>query len=427
MFLSFSLTGCGGGSDGKKDDKSSNYRVSFYDSVLDFNGSVEVNKSNPTINLSQVKDMLGITTPLYRALSSIDVSSETSYAITVNTNFYAAPDVIEITDHDGLNDIRDNLDGTYILLNDIPLDTGVDPNNGWDPIGNDSNPFTGIFSGNGNTISNLWINRTTTDNVGLFGIIENSQIKNIGVEIPNDKEMKGKDNVGGIAGWVRSSSIISNSYSIGSVSGTYSIGGIVGYIIGSSNITNSYSTANVNGSQLVGGIAGSLYASSIRNSYLIGTISGNSNYVGGIAGSLYSSSITNSYSMGTISGTGNYVGGIAGIVHGYSSITNNAAINPSVTGTSNVNRVAGFVEDSTVENNFALDSMVVSSYLSGNAGTDKNETDLKTQSTYSDTVSGDGNGGLGWSFDGDNDSNPWKIDSDEVKNNGYPYLYWQDL
>jgi hypothetical protein len=71
--------------------------------------------------------------------------------------------------------------------------------------------------------------------------------------------------------------------------------------------------------------------------------------------------------------------------------------------------------------------MVVSSYLSGNAGTDKNETDLKTQSTYSDTVSGDGNGGLGWSFDGDNDSNPWKIDSDEVKNNGYPYLYWQDL
>jgi hypothetical protein len=44
-----------------------------------------------------------------------------------------------------------------------------------------------------------------------------------------------------------------------------------------------------------------------------------------------------------------------------------------------------------------------------------------TQETYSNSTT---NGGLGWSF-GDDDGNPWKIDTD--KNNGPPYLYWQEL
>jgi hypothetical protein len=60
----------------------------------------------------------------------------------------------------------------------------------------------------------------------------------------------------------------------------------------------------------------------------------------------------------------------------------------------------------------------------GNGGTLKTEIELKTQSTYSDTINGDGLGGLGWSF-GDNDTSPWK--HDDSKNNGLPYLYWQEL
>ncbi|MDR1911471.1 MAG: hypothetical protein LBQ52_03880 [Helicobacteraceae bacterium] len=47
-------------------------------------------------------------------------------------------------------------------------------------------------------------------------------------------------------------------------------------------------------------------------------------------------------------------------------------------------------------------------------GTNKSDSELITRSTYED--------GLGWRF-GDDDANPWKINSD--KNNGYPYLYWQ--
>ena len=42
---------------------------------------------------------------------------------------------------------------------------------GWQPIGDSSNAFTGQFEGNGFTISNLTIDRSTSD-IGLFGYTE---------------------------------------------------------------------------------------------------------------------------------------------------------------------------------------------------------------------------------------------------------------
>jgi hypothetical protein len=77
----------------------------------------------------------------------------------------------------------------------------------------------------------------------------------------------------------------------------------------------------------------------------------------------------------------------------------------------------------TISNNFALNTMTVTGSTGNNAGTSKTITNLKTQSTYSNPVNGDGNGGLGWKF-GNNDANPWKIVSN--KNNGLPYLYWEN-
>jgi hypothetical protein len=77
-----------------------------------------------------------------------------------------------------------------------------------------------------------------------------------------------------------------------------------------------------------------------------------------------------------------------------------------------------------VSNNFALNTMTVTGNANyGNAGTFKTITDLKTQSTYSNPVNGDGNGGLGWNF-GNDDANPWK--HDPYKNGGLPYLYWEN-
>jgi hypothetical protein len=322
---------------------------------------------------------------------------------------------VEIRTQADLDNVRNNMAGKYMLMNNIALsDSGAGyDSSGWQPIGTQSNPFKGTFDGNGHKITGLWMDRGSTKDVGLFGWTQGATIKNLGVEI-GGRGVKGKDAVGGIVGSMHSSDSITNSYSTGSVSGISWVGGIAGYLYGSCSITNSYSTGSVSGG-VVGGIVGYMYSSSITNSYSTGSVSGSSQ-VGGIAGYVrISSSITNSYSTGSVSGSGSYVGGIAGAMAS-GSITNNAAINPSVSGGSDANRIVGYIYSSTVSNNFALNTMTVTGTASyGNAGTSKTITDLTTQSTYSS--------GLGWNF-GNDENNPWKIDP--YKNNGLPYLYWEN-
>ncbi|MDR0746521.1 MAG: hypothetical protein LBE89_01370, partial [Helicobacteraceae bacterium] len=158
-------------------------------------------------------------------------------------------------------------------------------------------------------------------------------------------------------------------------------------------------------------------------SYSTGNISG-TQYIGGIVGEADSgSSITNSYATGDVSGS-EKVGGIAGYTYGLT-IENNAAINPSVSASSSdVNKIVGYIYGSpTISNNFALETMSITPNGSGNAGTTKTIVELKTQSTYESVISGDGLGGLGWKF-GNDALNPWRIDAN--KNDGLPYLYWEN-
>ncbi|MCL2728303.1 MAG: BACON domain-containing protein, partial [Bacteroidales bacterium] len=101
-----------------------------------------------------------------------DAAAEFTFDITANTTLYAvfqgngtAAAPIEVATVAQLNDVRNQLLWNYILMAD--LDLGVNPYNtdsGWSPIGT----FTGVFDGNGHTISNLYINRGGSDNIGLF-------------------------------------------------------------------------------------------------------------------------------------------------------------------------------------------------------------------------------------------------------------------
>ncbi len=78
-----------------------------------------------------------------------------------------------------LNNIRNNLDGKYILMNDIDLSVYEN----WEPIGTSDAPFTGEFDGDGYQIKNLTIEDNPTEDskhyYGLFGYAMNSNIKNI--------------------------------------------------------------------------------------------------------------------------------------------------------------------------------------------------------------------------------------------------------
>lgn len=76
----------------------------------------------------------------------------------------------------------------FKLMDDIDLTEWIADNNpsqGWVPIGNSSdNSFRGTFDGNNHKITGLYINRSSSDYVGLFGYLYTgySIVKNLKVE-----------------------------------------------------------------------------------------------------------------------------------------------------------------------------------------------------------------------------------------------------
>ncbi|MCT7406699.1 beta strand repeat-containing protein [Aliarcobacter cryaerophilus] len=204
---------------------------------------------------------------------------------------------------------------------------------GFNSIGDNStldnnSRFTGTFDGKGFAISDLYINRPITDQVGLFGYIHDATIKNIGLE--NVSITGGGYWVGGLVGFNRQGTI-QNSHVTGAVSGSYRVGGLVGnnYY---GQIENSYALGSVSGTQSVGGLVGLNDSSgtiTINNSYAISSVTG-SDYIGGFVGSNYNGTIENSYASGSVIGS-SFVGGFFG-VNASGTITNSYYDNQANTG-----------------------------------------------------------------------------------------------
>jgi len=185
----------------------------------------------------------------------------------------------------------------FELMADIDLSayTGTSFNK----IGN----FTGVFDGNGHTISNFTYTSTGTDHIGLFSLsIGPGKIKDLGLINPIVDAGTGSK-VGSLVGeqWGGTSGITGCYVEGGSVSGNSHVGGLVGY-----NeygvITNCYSTGSVSGTTNVGGLVGwsNDYTVVITNCYSTASVSGVSE-VGGLVGkNSGNSTVTNCYSEGRI-------------------------------------------------------------------------------------------------------------------------------
>lgn len=171
-------------------------------------------------------------------------------------------------------------------------------------IGNYDNfkPFTATFDGNEKTISNVYINND--DNYcGLFGVIAEATIKNLGVVNCN---INGTEYLGGLVGYVYGStnelhpfgtSNIENCYVTGTVNGTgHYVGGIVGSVKESAanylNISNCWSGCDVSGQKYVGGIMGSFVnTGTMEYCYATGDIYGN--FAAGIIGAVSGATVKN--------------------------------------------------------------------------------------------------------------------------------------
>ncbi len=209
------------------------------------------------------------------------------------------------TDLQGMNG---DLSANYVLGSDIDAyeTSSWNGTEGFMPIGGATGAFSGTFDGLGHTISNLTINRPSTDYVALFGYVDtDATIRNVGLV---NADVTGRNTVGGLVGW--NSGTVSNSYVGGSVDGNQNVGGLVGSNPGGT-IDNSYATANVTGTaNNIGGLVG-WNSGTISNSYAAGIVSG-LYYIGGLVGYGWTgSSIDNSYATGNVNGD-DYTGGLVG-------------------------------------------------------------------------------------------------------------------
>ena len=243
----------------------------------------------------------------------------------------------------------ETLGKNYRLKADLNLkDT---PFNG---IGSAARPFTGMFDGQGHTISHVTVNAPEGENAGFFNVIKGATIRNLKLV---DVEITGKTNVGGLAGSAQVqldsddlsknvANLIGGCSVSGTVTGTKNVGGLVGLNEGKTDPKTLFSIASavdkcaasvtVNGKEMTGGLVGK-NGGTITKSSSGGTVKGDTTtggLVGDSSGDIYDShtsctvagsshtggfvgfsdgAVKNCYSIGGVSGT-DYTGGFAGVI-----------------------------------------------------------------------------------------------------------------
>jgi hypothetical protein len=308
------------------------------------------------------------------------------------------------------DDADDDSDGDLYNDADDATDSGNDE--GFSPIGNSTTQFTGSYDGDEYTISNLFINRPTTDYVGLFGRTNGATIEYIGLLNVN---ISGAYYVGGLVGYNYLCNI-SNSYAMGDLSGTSRVGGLVGQNSGNdpnfSTISNSYATGDVSGSSIAGGLVGYCYDySTINNSYATGDVSGTAN-LGGLVGLNESANIYNSYSTGDVtrlSGTSTNIAAFCGDPGDWEISKCFSTGSVFYTGDNDPTDKGFLGSDGSNPNNVDnfFDSEA-SNQTSGYDATAKTTSEMKTQSTFTN-----------WDFTADPDKD-WNIQSGTYIS--YPYI-----
>jgi len=225
-------------------------------------------------------------------------------------------DSYSISTCQGLQDIRNDLGGDYVLLNNIECSgfyfepIGYADGNYWEDMFGD--PFTGTLDGQGYVISNLNINGYN-QGTGLFSYTYDATIYDVGLE---NVDISGYSAVGAVVGYAYGDTVIERVHSTGNVyASDYYAGGLVGLLSGS-DIYDSYSHADVSSSgDEVGGLVGYMEqntCANLFNTYATGDVSGNSK-VGGLVGETYSyCEIRYSYATGSVSGN-SPVGGLIGL------------------------------------------------------------------------------------------------------------------
>ncbi len=238
--------------------------------------------------------MAGITLLLQISTAAAELPYDYTKHTVVPDNYTA------IYTFDDLNIV--DLDGNYILMNDIDC-SGED----FSPIGSSDTPFTGVFNGNGFSLSNLNL-VAVNDYTAMFAACSGATIKNLIIENATAdvlSETNANSYVACIAAYISDQTQINNCYVSGNLTsdatGISYVGGVAAYV-DASNISNCSSFVNANGISRengiseIGGVAGIIIGDSqVLSSSFDGSVTGNATTVnaGGIVGSSKRGTVNN--------------------------------------------------------------------------------------------------------------------------------------
>ena len=232
---------------------------------------------------------------------------------------------------------------------------------GWLPIATN---YSGIFEGNGHSISSLYINRTEDSAGSMQGLFSdlaaNAQIRNIQLLHVN---IQGFASVGALVG--SNSGIINASSVTGRVTANSDVGGLVG--INSGQVISSFANTTMTASMARGGGLVGRNHGSVSASHGGGNVMGGSR-LGGLSG-VNDGSILNSYATAVVSGTETSSHDIGGLVGRNNNLITNSYATGAVTATGNhVGGLVGFNNNGGIANTYAAGSVMGASQVGGLIG-----------------------------------------------------------
>ncbi len=338
-----------------------------------------------------------------------------------------------------LGETPEDYDKHFILTADIDLDPNLPGRKVFDKtvIASGANlPFTGVFDGNGHTISRLTL--TGSSNMGLFGYVwgptaqvkdlrlvkpmgyyswngsllvyqlEEGTLSNCCVQNCNLSCKWPGDGVGGLV--FSNNGTIIGCHVSGRIKGGHNVGGgLVGYNRADGTIISCSSSASVQGHHAAGGLVGG-NEGGISFCYSTGPVSGLQ--AGGLVGD-NEGIVSNCYCTGDVQrdGAGGLVGWNSGIVSNCYS-AGSVSGTPGTSGRSAGGLVgSGWLQGVTA----SFWDTQTSGQATSAGGTGKNTAEMQTAGTFLDA---------GWDFIGETANgieDIWKI----VEGLGYPRLWWE--
>ncbi|MCB9358759.1 hypothetical protein H6503_02415 [Candidatus Woesearchaeota archaeon] len=293
--------------------------------------------------------------------------------------------------------------------------------------------FSGTFEGNGYNVTDLFIDRQSENNVGLFGAVDNATLQNVTLF---NADVTARSHGGSLVG-IMTNSNATNVHVVGEVTGVYAwgtAGGLIGNIgpgskimkssanantsarytglitySNSGNISQCYTTGTAAGIDIVGGIAGDMGGGYIEDSYTNAVVTGSG---GGMTGNTWGN-ISRSYSNGVVNG-----GNAGGIASAFSAGTQKRILDSFT-----VSNVSGSGSDAVV-GTFNVGHLLEGIYWYNHSNNPTNcygggneNCTAYTDSSYFFDVSNEPM--ASWDF-----TNVW---SNYCDGEGYPILSWQNL